>query len=154
MEIYETYETSQRNFPEEEIYGNFSIENKDTVSEEDLLINKLRLNDLNENERNYIIKFVTTNKDRFFREGQELEAASTVMHRIPTNDDIPINLKQYKFPISLKEEVERQVQEMLDSGIIKPSSSPYNSSLWIVPKKNGFIKQTKMATCLRFPPIK
>ena len=57
------------------------------------------------------------------------------MHRIPTIDDIPINFKQYKFPISLKEEVERQVQEMLDSGIIKPSSSPYNSPLWIVPKK-------------------
>ena len=65
-EIYETYETFQRNFSEEEIYGNFSIENKDTVSEEDLLINKLILNDLNENERNYIIKFVTSNKDRFF----------------------------------------------------------------------------------------
>ena len=135
LEIFETYETFQGNFSEEEIYGNFSIENKDAVSEEDLLINKLRLNDLNENERNYIIKFVTSNKDRFFKEGQKLEAASTVMHRIPTIDNIPINVKQYKFPISLKEEVERQVQEMLDSGIIKPSSSPYNSPLWIVPKK-------------------
>ena len=81
LEIYETYETFQRNFSEEEIYGNFSIGNKDAVSEEDLLINKLRLNDLNENERNYIIKFVTSNKDRFFREGQKLEAASTVMKK-------------------------------------------------------------------------
>ena len=61
-------------------------------------------------------------------------AASTVMHRILAIDDIPIYVKQYKFPISLKEEVERQVQEILESGIIKPSSSPYNSPLWIVPK--------------------
>ena len=149
MEIDET-----RNFSEEEIYGNFSIENKDTVSEEDLLIIELRLNDINENERNYIIKFVTSNKDRFVRAGQKLEAASTVMHRIPTIHDIPINVKQYKFPIPLKVEVERQVQEILDSGIIKPSSSPYNSPLWIVPKKNGFFRKTKMATFLRIPPIK
>ena len=53
----------------------------------------------------------------------------------PNNDHIPINVKQYKIPISLKDEVERQVQELLKDGIIKPSMSPYNSPLWIVPKK-------------------
>ena len=62
-------------------------------------------------------------------------AASTVMHRIITTDDIPVNIKQYKFPISLTEKVSRQAEELLKEGIIKPSSSPYNSPLWLVPKK-------------------
>ena len=73
--------------------------------------------------------------DRFLVNEQRLEAASTVMHRIITTDDIPVNVKQYKIPISLTDELNKQVQEMLDSGIIKPSSSPYNSPSWIVPKK-------------------
>ena len=64
---------------------------------------------------------------------QRLETASTVMHRIITTDDIPV--KQYKIPISLTDELNKQVQEMLDLGIIKLSSSPYNSPLWIVTKK-------------------
>ena len=93
LEVNEIYEVFRGNFSEEEIYETFSIKNKNTVSEDDLLINKIRLNDLNEDEKNYIVKFVISNKDRFFKEGQKLEAASTVMHRIPTIDDIPINVK-------------------------------------------------------------
>ena len=79
------------------------------------MISKLRLDNLPENKKNFITKFILTNKDGFHKEGQKLEAASTVKHRIPTIDDIPVNVKQYKFPISLKEEVERQVQEMLET---------------------------------------
>ena len=134
LEINEIYEGFQGNFSKDEIYETYSMENINAVLN-DILINKLRLNDLNEDEKNYIVKFVISNKDRFFRGGQKLEAASTVMHRAPRIDDIPINVKQYKIPISPKEEVEKQVQEMLDTGIIKSSSSPYNSHLWIVPKK-------------------
>lgn len=37
--------------------------------------------------------------------------------------------------MSLKVEVNRQIQELLDNGIIRPSRSPYNWPVWIVPKK-------------------
>ncbi|KAL7291072.1 hypothetical protein TKK_0015204 [Trichogramma kaykai] len=37
--------------------------------------------------------------------------------------------------ISIKEEVNKQVQEMLDSDVIEKSDSPYNNPLWIVEKK-------------------
>ena len=57
------------------------------------------------------------------------------MHRIITSDEIPISIKQYKFPLSLKDEVNKQVEELLEAGIIKPFSSPYNAPLWMVPKK-------------------
>src|SRR3978361_1040115 len=41
----------------------------------------------------------------------------------------------YRFPESLKPEVNRQINKMLNEKIIRPSVSPYNSPLWIVPKK-------------------
>lgn len=37
--------------------------------------------------------------------------------------------------MSLKNEVERQVNKLLEDGIIRPSHSPYNSPVWIVNKK-------------------
>ena len=101
----------------------------------DLIIDKLRLNHLNNDEIKHVQNLIIKHKNRFLLEGQHLGAASTVMHRIITTDDIPVNAKQYKFPISLKDEVNRQVEELLEAGIIKPSISPYNAPLWMVPKK-------------------
>lgn len=37
--------------------------------------------------------------------------------------------------MSLKDEVNKQISELLANGIIRPSRSPYNSPVWIVPKK-------------------
>jgi len=37
--------------------------------------------------------------------------------------------------MSLKDEVERQIAELLRDGIIRPSRSSYNSPVWVVPKK-------------------
>ena len=68
----------------------------------DFIIDRLRLNHLNNNEIKHIKNLITKHKDIFLLEGQHLGAASTVMHRIITIDDIPVNAKQYKFSISLK----------------------------------------------------
>jgi len=35
----------------------------------------------------------------------------------------------------MRGEVDRQIEELLRDGIIKPSKSPYNSPVWVVPKK-------------------
>lgn len=35
------------------------------------------------------------------------------------------------------EEIKRQVTELLDASVIKPSSSPYGSPIVLVPKKDG-----------------
>lgn len=65
----------------------------------------------------------------------KLTLTDRVMHRIPTIDDIPVFSKQYKFIYSMKQEILKQVQELLEADIIKPSNFYYSTPLWIVQKK-------------------
>lgn len=65
--------------------------------------------------------------------GDAVETA--VRAEIRTSTDNPMYSKTYPYPANMRDEVDRQVKELLDGGIIRPSNSPYNSPVWIVPKK-------------------
>ena len=55
---------------------------------------------LNEEEKEHIMNLILSNQDRFYQEGQKLGVASTVMHRIPTTDDTPINVEMQVLPVT------------------------------------------------------
>lgn len=58
-------------------------------------------------------------------------------HKIPLiHGSDPFKLRPYRYPFIQKEEIERIVKEMLDSGIIQPSTSPFASPVLLV-KKDG-----------------
>lgn len=46
-------------------------------------------------------------------------------------------MRSYRYPEALKPEVDKQIKNMLEQNIIKPSFSPWNSRVWVVPKKDG-----------------
>ncbi|XP_048554173.1 ABC transporter C family member 10-like [Triticum urartu] len=48
----------------------------------------------------------------------------------------PFSLRPYRLVPELKDEVEKQIQEMLDSGVIKRSSNPFSSPILLVKKKD------------------
>lgn len=96
---------------------------------------KIRTEHMSENQRTIINKLAANYKTLFAEPDEKLTYSTKVVGEIRTTSDKPIHTKHYPYPISLKQEVERQLQEMLNDGIIRPSRSPYNAPVWIVPKK-------------------
>lgn len=112
-----------------------AIFQEDTRDRVELIKETLRLEHLNEKETEHAIRLIKRNSDLFRLPGERLGHTDAVSHKITTADDHPINTKQYRFPPIHKEEINKQVDELLNNDVIKVSNSPYNSPLWIVPKK-------------------
>ena len=49
----------------------------------------------------------------------------------------PIHVRPYRYTPTLKDEIERQVADMLTQGIIQPSTSAFSSPILLVKKKDG-----------------
>lgn len=112
---------------------NYNFGNTPSLSND--ITNLLRINHLNKEESRALLKVCKEFEDIFFKEGEKLTFTNMIKHKISTTDDIPIYTKSYRYPYVHKEEVRRQIDEMLNQGIIRPSYSPWSSPVWIVPKK-------------------
>ena len=49
----------------------------------------------------------------------------------------PVNARAYRLPPNQKYEVEKQLKEMLQKGLIRMSASPFASPVLLVRKKDG-----------------
>ena len=90
--------------------------------------------DLNTEEREQLNNLLRKYDTVFFKEGADFSFTHEIKHEIVTNVEKPIYSKNYRYPFVHIVEVERQIKEMLDQGIIRPSNSPYSAPIWIVPK--------------------
>lgn len=60
---------------------------------------------------------------------------SKVKHFIKTHDEQLLYTKTYRYPYVHRKEIQKQIDEMLTSGVIRLSDSPWSSPVWIVGQK-------------------
>jgi hypothetical protein len=76
--------------------------------------------------------------DDIFQEPDGLPPKREIQHEIHLQQDSPLpNVGMYRMSVVDMKEIKKQVQGLLDQGVIKPNSSPCGSLIVIVPKKNG-----------------
>ena len=68
------------------------------------------------------------------------EVTSMAEHRIKTGDARPVKLPPYRIPQAYREAIQLEVKEMLEAGIIEPSTSD-----WCAPIVT--VKKRRMALC-------
>lgn len=110
-----------------------------TIDQENLLkanLKQLRLDHLNQEEKAAIRSLCYEYRDIFHCEKIPLSFTSEIKHCIKTTDNIPVYIKPYRLPFESQKEVQKQVEDLLEQGIIRPSTSPWSSPILIVPKKS------------------
>lgn len=94
-----------------------------------------RISHLNDEEHRSLFNLLKKHQKVFYQKGDDLSFTNHVKHKIPTKNEEPIFTRIYRYPEIHKKEVDKQIKDLLDQKIIKPSTSPYNAPIWIVPKK-------------------
>ncbi|XP_033739317.1 uncharacterized protein LOC117326704 [Pecten maximus] len=76
-------------------------------------------------------------KNLFAATDSDLGRTTVVKHKIETSDARPIKQPLRRVPAHLSPEVDRQVNDMLDRGVIQKSTSLWSSGIVLVQKKDG-----------------
>lgn len=92
---------------------------------------------LTQDQQNQIQALLTKYKDVFAYTADQLGRCSIVKHTIDTGDNAPIRLRPYRTTPANKEEIDKQINEMLKNDVISPSTSPWASPVVLVKKSDG-----------------
>ena len=92
---------------------------------------------LDEDQKPHIEKLLDKYADVFVGEDGKLGRTDILQHVIDTGDNPPFKIRPYRLPVHMREEVEKQVNDMLEQGVISPSSSPYCSPVLLTKKSDG-----------------
>lgn len=131
-ELFDEYEQS--------LSPNFNSFNTEKIKFD---INKIRTEHMNSEEKETVLKLIKEYSDIFHVEGNKLTFTHKIKHEINTSDELPVYTRSYRYPEVHRKEVQKQIQNMLDQNIIRPSTSPWCSSIWVVSKKPDASGQQK-----------
>lgn len=136
--------SDQSNFPKENIKLGLFVHNFETIEPEKNNKRKfsikeleclIRMNHMSQLEKEKITEIIAKNQNILLKPDEKLTCVKDTEHEIFTTDNKPVYTKSYRYPHHFKKDVEEQVKDMLENGVISNSTSPYNSPIWVVPKK-------------------
>ena len=93
--------------------------------------------ELDENLRKQLLTLLNDFNHLFAGKNTELGHTGLIKHTIDTQEQSPFRLRSYRSALKARDEMKRQVQEMLAANVIKPSLSPWASPVVLVEKKGG-----------------
>jgi hypothetical protein len=120
-----------------EIYGNQNDPNGMELEEALESMIKRNTSHLNENQLVIVRKLVCKYKSLFSWNNTDIGKAVGIKHTIDTGNSPPLSQPMRRIPIHQQEEVDTQVKQMLEMGVIEPSMSPWNCPVVLVEKRDG-----------------
>ena len=102
----------------------------------------VQLNDscLDESQVNDVHQFLNKWRKVFSFESDTLGHTDNIKHRITLDNDTPFKERTRRIPPGMYDEIRQHLKEMLESGIIRESCSPWSSNVVCVRKKNGRLR--------------
>lgn len=92
---------------------------------------------LPEEGRRMLLEFLANHHKAFCLEENERGETDLVQFEIDTGDAAPKKLPVRRMPLTIRQEVARQLKMMQETGVIQPSNSPWASPVVLVRKKDG-----------------
>lgn len=103
-------------------------------------IEALDLTALSVSEQAKVRALLTRYQGVFSEHEGDLGCTNLISHDIPLLDDVPVRQRHRRVPPSEYEVVRAHINQLLDSQVIRESSSPYASPIVLVKKKDGSLR--------------
>ena len=115
----------------------------ETEAADDSILGKMNLESplLSSEERSILEQRLLFHKDKFSASDLDMGHHTRVQHEIHLTDDHPFKERHRRIPPGMLQQVREHLRQMLDSGIIRPSQSPWSSEVVWVRKKDGSLRQ-------------
>ena len=91
---------------------------------------------LSENGKLQLLKILKKYTSVFMKPGKRMKRTDILEHKIDMVKHDPFKHKPSNVPMALREPVKKELQSMLDDGVIRPSQSEYSSRIVVVKKPN------------------
>ena len=85
-------------------------------------------------------KLLEDNDDLFAKHDYDIGRTELIEARIKVTNETPIRKKPYAVPLALREAVKKQIEDLVENGVIRESNSPWAFPLIVVRKKNGKLR--------------
>ena len=96
---------------------------------------------LNKEEKEELMKLLWEYEDIFARKGRKLGCTDVLKFKIKLRPDAkPLKARPYRSNPKVRKEISKQIKEMLDNDIIRPSTSNYTSPVLLVSKADGGVR--------------
>ena len=122
-------DTNSNNSPEED-YGSWILD----------LIDLSGLENWPEHLQREAKEMLKRNAKVFSKTDMDMGRTNLVKHHIKLTDPVPFKEAYRRIPPQMYDEVKAHIQEMLNLGAIRPSSSPWASAIVLVRKKDGRLR--------------